>query len=209
MSHADTHTSRYVSVKSRPPRRPRCVMPESVGPASARWAQRSSWRHTGTGVWDHRRPIPLLDGRLRRSGGRRVDVVACRDTGRCAVARLRQQQREAEARQLAQTRIRERGLRHAAASKVEHAFDGSRLVFYFTAESRRLFASWCAILRRVPHAHRDAASGSVMRRRLGGYWSRTAALLFEPDVALRRSRSRWPAAEHEPEPASCRACADG
>jgi len=51
------------------------------------------------------------------------------------VARLRQQQREKEAYRIAMLKIRERGLQMKL-TRVEQAFDGSRLVFYFTAESR-------------------------------------------------------------------------
>ncbi len=51
------------------------------------------------------------------------------------VARMRQQQREREAHRVALVRIRERGLAMKL-SRVEQAFDGSRLVFYFTAEAR-------------------------------------------------------------------------
>ena len=51
------------------------------------------------------------------------------------VSRLRHQQREKEAYRIAMLKIRERGLQMKL-SRVEQAFDGSRLVFYCTAESR-------------------------------------------------------------------------
>ncbi len=51
------------------------------------------------------------------------------------VARLKHEQREQEARRFALERIRALGLAMKL-SKVEHPFDGSRLVFYFTADSR-------------------------------------------------------------------------
>lgn len=51
------------------------------------------------------------------------------------VARLRDQQREEEAYRLALLKIRERGLAMKL-TRVEQAFDGSKLLFYFTAETR-------------------------------------------------------------------------
>ena len=51
------------------------------------------------------------------------------------VARLRHQQREREAFRVAMLKIRERGLQMKL-TRVEQAFDGSRLLFYFTADSR-------------------------------------------------------------------------
>jgi cell fate regulator YaaT (PSP1 superfamily) len=51
------------------------------------------------------------------------------------VARLKQQHREKEAHRIALLKIRERGL-GMKLTRVEQAFDGSRLVFYFTAEGR-------------------------------------------------------------------------
>jgi cell fate regulator YaaT (PSP1 superfamily) len=51
------------------------------------------------------------------------------------VARMKQEHREREAYRVALLKIRERGL-SMKLTRVEQAFDGSRLVFYFTAESR-------------------------------------------------------------------------
>jgi cell fate regulator YaaT (PSP1 superfamily) len=51
------------------------------------------------------------------------------------VTRLKHQQREREGRQYAVERIRAHAL-PMKLSRVEQAFDGSRMVFYFTAESR-------------------------------------------------------------------------
>ena len=51
------------------------------------------------------------------------------------VARLKHQQREKEAHRVALLKIKERGLAMKLA-RVEQAFDGSRLVFYFTADTR-------------------------------------------------------------------------
>jgi cell fate regulator YaaT (PSP1 superfamily) len=51
------------------------------------------------------------------------------------VQRLKHQQREQEAQRVALLKIRERGL-SMKLTKVEHVFDGSRLIFYYTSESR-------------------------------------------------------------------------
>ena len=51
------------------------------------------------------------------------------------VMRLKQQQRERDAHRIASLKIRERGL-GMKLTKTEQTFDGSRLIFYFTAEGR-------------------------------------------------------------------------
>ena len=51
------------------------------------------------------------------------------------VTRLKHQQREKEAQRICQMKIRERGLAMKLA-RVEQLFDGSRLIFYYTAEGR-------------------------------------------------------------------------
>src|SRR5690606_36436611 len=51
------------------------------------------------------------------------------------VARMKQEHREREAHRVALLKIRERGLAMKL-TRVEQTFDGSRLVFYFTAEAR-------------------------------------------------------------------------
>jgi len=73
-----------------------------------------------------RRPAPAAAAPLhlvRRAG--QADVIA----------KLKQEQREQEARRFALDRIRALGLAMKL-SKVEHPFDGARLIFYFTAETR-------------------------------------------------------------------------
>ena len=64
-----------------------------------------------------------------------TQVVVRRATKEDVVQRLRHQQREQEAQRLAQLKIRERGL-PMKLTKVEHIFDGSRLIFYYTSETR-------------------------------------------------------------------------
>jgi cell fate regulator YaaT (PSP1 superfamily) len=66
------------------------------------------------------------DGRTR---------VLRRTTADDSTRRLQQQYTEHEASMFCQMRIRERGL-DMKLTRVEHAFDGSRLLFYYTAEHR-------------------------------------------------------------------------
>ncbi len=136
MSQADTHTSRYVSVKlAAAGHSQTCVMPESVSAERLR-AGTSVVVDTPTGeafgAIEAHVPLMLSERVAAGSGQRRVLRVATHED---VAARGRQQVREAEARRVAQARIRERGL-SMRLTKVEHAFDGSRLVFYYTAEAR-------------------------------------------------------------------------
>jgi cell fate regulator YaaT (PSP1 superfamily) len=62
----------------------------------------------------------------------RVVRLATRDD---VIARLKQEHREQEAGRIAMLKIRERGLGMKLA-RVEQAFDGSKLIFYFTADGR-------------------------------------------------------------------------
>jgi len=62
----------------------------------------------------------------------RVVRVATHDD---VVARLKHEQREREAYRVALLKVRERGL-GMKLTRVEQVFDGSRLIFYFTAEGR-------------------------------------------------------------------------
>jgi cell fate regulator YaaT (PSP1 superfamily) len=78
--------------------------------------------------------IPQLDAKRRPSDDstQRVVRVATKED---IVARLQHQHREQEAYRIALLRIRERGLGMKLA-RVEQAFDGSKLIFYFTADGR-------------------------------------------------------------------------
>jgi cell fate regulator YaaT (PSP1 superfamily) len=71
-----------------------------------------------------RRPAPAQAVRVVRRAGE-ADLIA----------RLRHEQREREARVFALERIRARDL-PMKLSRVEQTFDGARLIFYFTADSR-------------------------------------------------------------------------
>ena len=80
------------------------------------------------------RRIPQLDDRRSppSDSSQRVVRVATRDD---IVTRLKQQHREQEAYRIALLKIREHGLAMKLA-RVEQAFDGTRLMFYFTADGR-------------------------------------------------------------------------
>jgi cell fate regulator YaaT (PSP1 superfamily) len=63
------------------------------------------------------------------------DRVVRRATREDILTRLKHQQREREAQRICLMKIRERGLAMKLA-RVEQIFDGSRLIFYYTAEGR-------------------------------------------------------------------------
>jgi cell fate regulator YaaT (PSP1 superfamily) len=71
----------------------------------------------------------------RRPAPDSPNVVVRRATRDDVVQRLKQQQREQEAHRIAQLKIRERGLAMKL-TRVEQLFDGSRIVFYYTSDSR-------------------------------------------------------------------------
>jgi cell fate regulator YaaT (PSP1 superfamily) len=62
-------------------------------------------------------------------------VVVRRATREDILTRLKQQEREREAQRVCTMKIRERGLAMKLA-RVEQIFDGSRLIFYYTADAR-------------------------------------------------------------------------
>jgi cell fate regulator YaaT (PSP1 superfamily) len=80
------------------------------------------------------RSIPQIQARRRlpADSPQRVVRLATRED---VVARLKQQYREREALRVAGLKIRERGL-GMKLTRVEQVFDGSKLIFYFTAEAR-------------------------------------------------------------------------
>jgi cell fate regulator YaaT (PSP1 superfamily) len=80
------------------------------------------------------RAVPELAARKCPPEGESARVVR-RATRDDVVTRLKHQQREKEAHQICQMKIRERGLAMKLA-RVEQLFDGSRLIFYYTAEGR-------------------------------------------------------------------------
>ena len=81
------------------------------------------------------RAMPALAERKRPAEDSRLRRRPRRATNEDIVTRLKQQQREQEAQRSACMKIRERGLAMKLA-RVEQLFDGSRLIFYYTAEGR-------------------------------------------------------------------------
>jgi cell fate regulator YaaT (PSP1 superfamily) len=88
---------------------------------------------TGPAVGTVTRPIPPLVERKKPSGD--DAQVLRRATRDDIVSRLKQEQREAEAHRVCLLKIRERQL-PMKLTRVEQLFDGSRLIFYYTAEGR-------------------------------------------------------------------------
>ena len=80
----------------------------------------------------HSIPQTMAKRRLPADSPSRVVRLATHED---LVARRRQQQRERDAHQSAIAKIRARGLAMKL-TRVEQAFDGSRLVFYYTADRR-------------------------------------------------------------------------
>ena len=80
------------------------------------------------------RSIPQLEDKHRPADDspQRVVRIATRED---VVTRMKHQHREREAHRIALLKIRERAL-GMRLTRVEQAFDGSRLIFYFTAEGR-------------------------------------------------------------------------
>jgi cell fate regulator YaaT (PSP1 superfamily) len=79
--------------------------------------------------------VPSALAERREPAADSPQVVVRRASHADVVQRLKHQQRELEAHRVAQLKIRERGL-GMKLTRVEHAFDGSRLIFYYTAEAR-------------------------------------------------------------------------
>jgi len=109
-----------------------------------------------------RRPSPP-DGRSR---------VVRRSSAEDVLRRLKQQQREHDAFQFCQLKVRERGL-DLKLTRVEHAFDGSKLLFHYTAEHRVDFRELVRDLAAAFHMRIEMRQIGVRdeARLLGGYGS--------------------------------------
>lgn len=88
----------------------------------------------GPAVGTVARALPELTERKRPAPDSPARVLR-RATKDDIVTRLQQQQREREAHRICLIRIRERGL-EMKLTRVEQLFDGSRLIFYYTADGR-------------------------------------------------------------------------
>jgi cell fate regulator YaaT (PSP1 superfamily) len=88
----------------------------------------------GPAVGTVTRPLPVVSERKCPSEDSPAKVIR-RATHDDVVTRLKHQQREQEAHRICLLKIRERGL-PMKLTRVEQLFDGSRLIFYYTAEGR-------------------------------------------------------------------------
>jgi len=79
--------------------------------------------------------VPSALAERREPAADSPQVVVRRASQDDVLQRMKQQHRELEAHSVAQLKIRERGLAMKL-TRVEHVFDGSRLIFYYTAEAR-------------------------------------------------------------------------
>ena len=78
-------------------------------------------------------PSVLMERRQTAEGS--PNRVIRKATAEDVIMRLKRQQREQDAHRIALLKIRERGL-EMKLTRVEQLFDGTRLIFYFTAEGR-------------------------------------------------------------------------
>jgi cell fate regulator YaaT (PSP1 superfamily) len=132
---SDTQPVRLLSVKLQPQGRAQAYHADGVRPERpARAGDRVVVQADGTqslGTVVH--SIPQIDAKRKvPDASSKVVRVASHDD---VVQRLKHEQREREAFRIALLKIREHGLAMKLA-RVEQAFDGSRLVFYFTADGR-------------------------------------------------------------------------
>ena len=116
-----------------------------------------------------RTPAALAERKPPADAGARVLRKATHDD---VVARLKHQQREQEAHRICLMKIRERGLGMKLA-RVEQMFDGSRLIFYYTAEGRVDFRELVRDLAAHFHTRIEMRQIGVRdeARMLGGYGS--------------------------------------
>ena len=172
--------------------------PPAVGPGDAVIVQTAE----GPAVATVTRGIPQLDDR-RRPASDASTIVVRKATRGDIVARLKHQQREQEAQRICLLKIRERGLAMKLA-RVEQLFDGSRLIFYYTAEGRVDFRELVRDLAAHFRIRIEMRQIGVRdeAKMLGGYGSvRAAALLHDVAADLRADLDQdGEATEPEPEP---------
>ena len=169
-----------------------------LSPGDAVVVQTADGRALGTVT----RAVPELAARKCPPADSDLQVVR-RATRDDVVTRLKQQHREQDAQRICLMKIRERGLAMKLA-RVEQLFDGSRLIFYYTAEGRVDFRELVRDL--AAHfrmSHRDAPDRRARRgadaRRLRVL--RAPAVLHDVPADLRAHLDQdGEAAEPQPEP---------
>jgi cell fate regulator YaaT (PSP1 superfamily) len=133
---SDTPARPFVSVKFTPAGRrqsfllPDLLLDQDVRPGDDVVVESAE----GQGVGSIVRMPSELAGRRRPVAGAAATVLR-RASHSDLLQKLKHQQREQEAHRIAQMKIRERGL-SMKLTRVEYPFDGSRLIFYYTAEAR-------------------------------------------------------------------------
>jgi cell fate regulator YaaT (PSP1 superfamily) len=136
MAEPSSHPLRYVSVKLTPVGRANTYRVDAETIARMPKVGEPVVVHTESGpaLGTVAPTIPQIATRRPEASdpGHHVVRLASHDD---VVARLRQKQREEDAYRVALLKIRERGLAMKL-TRVEQAFDGSRLLFYFTADAR-------------------------------------------------------------------------
>jgi cell fate regulator YaaT (PSP1 superfamily) len=128
---------RYVSVKFAPIGRPQTFLLDDVlaaGTPPAAGEQVVVHTEGGAAIGSVVRMPDLLSER-RAPPESSSNRVLRRATAEDVMVRLKRRHREQEAYRIALLKIRERGL-EMKLTRVEQLFDGSRLIFYFTAEGR-------------------------------------------------------------------------
>jgi len=131
---ATTDPGRPVSVKLTPMGRAQAFLPPESPAAMAAGDRVVVTTENGPAIGTVVRSVPQLEARRRPADDSAAHVVRVA-TREDIVARLKHERRELEAFRIASLKIREHGLGMKLA-RVEQAFDGSRLVFFFTADSR-------------------------------------------------------------------------
>ncbi len=133
---SDTANAQVVVVKLTPVGRPNSFVAAAPNgePAPRPGEQVVVQSEGGAAVGTVVRGVPQTAQR-RLPAGDEVPKVIRIATHEDVVTRLKHEQRERDAHRIATLKIRERGLGMKLA-KTEQSFDGSRLVFYFTADGR-------------------------------------------------------------------------
>ncbi len=132
---ATPNSAPLVAVKLTPVGRAQTYLPADGAGVAPKPGDRVIVQHeAGTAMGTVVRAIPQLDAKRRPADDSAPKVVRLA-TREDVVARLKHQHREQEAHRIALLKIRERGLGMKLA-RVEQAFDGSKLIFFFTADGR-------------------------------------------------------------------------
>jgi cell fate regulator YaaT (PSP1 superfamily) len=131
-----TEATRLVSVKFAPMGRAQMFLLDGppLGAQPAVGDQMIVQTESGPAVGAVVPTIPAMAERHNAAADSAHKVVR-KATPEDVMVRLKRQHREQEAHHLALLKIRERGL-DMKLTRVEHLFDGSRMIFYFTAEGR-------------------------------------------------------------------------